>query len=156
MTRPQRRYLAAALAVLTCTAWHLAMPATAPARQPRAQHLTTVYASSEMSPDCQRATTVAVEHLNALGGELELVFADLDHVAFWAQRHGEVTVHDGMPTRPGDLAETTVVRSEDGDVLSADVSVGLCTPSVVAHELAHLVGLEQAVDHEALMHADGR
>lgn len=154
MTRSRRRLLAAALAITASATCQLATPAKAPARQRTAPVLTTVYASSEMAPGCQRAVTVAVEHLGALGGELELVFADLDHPAFWAQRRGEVTVHDGLPTRPGDLAETTVVRSDDGDVVSADVTVGLCTPSVVAHELAHLVGLEVAVDYERLFHAD--
>lgn len=127
-------------------------PAEAPVLDVPRSLVSTVFASADMSPECMRATHHAVERMGALGAKLALVYVEEDHRAFGMAPHtGEVTIHAGLPSETHALAETATIATPGGVALRADIIVGECAEDVIAHELAHVVGLGGVVDHELLM-----
>lgn len=135
--------------LLTCTAVEKPVAAHPRVRSP----ISVVYASSDMNPACRLATTLAVEHLQALGAELDLVFVEADHRALALEPHvGEVTVTDGLTNAPLELGETYAWRTLGGTVLRAEVIVSHCSAEVVLHQLAHVTGYQRQADYEKVMH----
>lgn len=138
--------------LVTCSARDEAAVGSANPHRVRAPiHM--VYASAEMSPDCRIATTLAVEHMQALGADLDLLFVENDHPAFQLEPYvGAISVQAGVMRDVNALAESFVWRTIGGTVLRAEVVVAQCAPFVIGHELAHCLGYTGQVDIERLWH----
>lgn len=113
--------------------------ATAPTSEPiDPSSVRTVYASSEMSPECTGSVVSAVEKLRTRTQDIELVLVPLTHRVFWLEPlDGEVSVRSDFDEHTHEAPAVVYSwMASDGRVERAEIVLQVCSPVLALRELA--------------------
>jgi len=105
-----------------------------------------------MSPECRVAVLAAAFWLRSeLGAELDLTWVPSEHASI------------ALQPLPGQIAVTTGISDTDAlseridyDKRRSLITLAYCSSWVVAHDIAHVLGIAPDIDVDLLMHRDSR